>query len=208
MTGAAETLAHDLPPPVRLAIAYAASEARPLWTALLALDQRLGRVASEAREPILAQLKLAWWRDRFRTPARDWPKGEPLLGALRPFDRERPALEALVDGWEAMVGGEADAAAIGRLADARAAALAALAKLVAPACPPEELVGVARTWALADLARQFPEATLSPLPFTAPMRLPRPLRPLTILLELAKRAEEPAGLRRFGRIVRLGLLGR
>src|SRR5690349_15922803 len=104
MENAVSALVGELSPPLRLAIAYAPRPARAAWTALLVLDQRLRRAALGASEPLLGQVRLAWWRDRFRSPASEWPEGEPLLAALAGFDRERVALEALVDGWERVLG--------------------------------------------------------------------------------------------------------
>ena len=51
---------------------------------------------------MLAQIRLAWWREMFGRPASDWPAGEPLLAQLAAWDAERAGLAALADGWEAM----------------------------------------------------------------------------------------------------------
>ena len=55
-------LLDTLAPMHRLALAYAPAEARPAWAGLLALDARLAGVVRAAREPVLGQLRLAWWR--------------------------------------------------------------------------------------------------------------------------------------------------
>jgi hypothetical protein len=60
-------------------------------------------VVRTAREPMLAQLKLAWWRDRLAADPAVWPKGEPLLARLAQW-REPAGLGALVDGWESLLG--------------------------------------------------------------------------------------------------------
>ena len=85
----------ELPPPLRLAVTYAPRRARLAWAALLVLDRRLARVALAAGEPVLGQIRLAWWRDRFAEPASAWPSGEPLLAALHGWDGDRAALVAL-----------------------------------------------------------------------------------------------------------------
>jgi phytoene synthase len=54
----------------------------------------------------MIQLRLAWWRDRMAQEAALWPRGEPLLAGLQVWDAERPALGALVDGYEARHVGE------------------------------------------------------------------------------------------------------
>ena len=109
-------LAATLSPLTRLALAYAPRTARPAWLAVLALDQRLAGIVRSAREPLLAQIKLAWWRERLAEPVARWPQGEPLLSALAAWDGQAAALVALVAGWEAVLVGngpiEADIAAL------------------------------------------------------------------------------------------------
>ncbi|QGN53809.1 squalene/phytoene synthase family protein [Novosphingobium sp. Gsoil 351] len=178
---------------MRLAIAYAPGQARSAWTALLAFDHRLSRAVAGASSPLLAQLKLAWWRDRMRTAAATWPVGEPLLAALTAFDGERPALEALIDGWEGLVGDDADENALARLVEARTGAVAALARVIG--CPVDGL-------AIAASARRW----TMPCAAIAVQRLPRALRPLLILANLPP-AEEVGALALL-RIVRLGMFGR
>jgi len=199
-------LATELSAPDRLALAYAPRETRGRWTALLALDRRLGRAALHASEPMLGQLRLAWWRDRFRSPASAWPAGEPLLAALAPFDAERGALETLVDAWEALIGGAPEASAVAALSRARAAALLALARVLACDAPPTAVEALAHRWTLGELA---PDALDDRVP--VPPGLPRAMRPLPILAELA--ADRGAqGLRErmrgLLRIIRLGMTGR
>jgi len=87
-------LASELPPPQRLALAYAPARARPATLALLALDARLAAILRGRREPLAAQLRLAWWREMFARPPSDWPAGEPLLEALRGW-RDPSGLAAL-----------------------------------------------------------------------------------------------------------------
>jgi phytoene synthase len=203
----AELLA-ELPPPLGLAVAYASARARLLWVGFLALDHRLERAALGVREPIIGQIKLAWWRERFRTPAEQWPTGEPLLGVLHGWEAEREALVQLVDGWEGLVGGEPDEVAVTVLIDARGEALAALARLVGEAGEVERIRAAGRHWASADLAARLDLAreTLPTSMAYQLLRLPRALRPLNILAELARPGKQ--GLARQARIMRLGLFGR
>ena len=199
-------LAAELSTADRLAIAYAPRDARSLWIALLALDRRLGRAALHASEPMLGQLRLAWWRDRFRSPASAWPAGEPLLAALTPFDAERGALEALVDAWEALIGGTPEPSALAALGGARAGALLALARVLGCDAPPTAIQALARRWTLGELARDAP-GDRSP----GSSGLPRAMHPLAILAELAAdRGAQGLGQRMRGllRIIRLGMTGR
>ncbi|MCA1662499.1 MAG: squalene/phytoene synthase family protein [Novosphingobium sp.] len=209
-------LADELPPPLRLAVAYAPQRARGPWTALLVLDRRLARAALSASEPMLGQIRLAWWRERFRSPASAWPEGEPLLAALASFEGERGALEALVDAWEKLIGGAPDSTDVAELGEARAAAVLALARSLGCAARLDDAVAaMARFWALSDLARALGSDAardLARAAETRAARLPRSLRPLAILMDLVRWPEaDPSGgpgLRALLRIVRLGLWGR
>lgn len=187
-------LAAELSPPLRLAVAYAPFAARPAWTALLVFDQRLARAAAQTSEPLIAQLKLAWWRDRMREPVSRWPAGEPVLSALQPWDTERASLEALVDGWEGLIDAEASDEGLGRLGEARAGAVMALARILRCDADPSAIAILARRWT-------FPVEGAS-----RSIRLSRPLRPLVILGNLP--GADVAGSTALLRIVRLGMLGR
>ena len=190
-------LSAELPPLSRLAVAYAPSRARSLWTALVLFDHRLSRAVANASSPLLAQLKLAWWRDRMREAASRWPQGDPLLAALALFDAERVALETLVDAWESVIGeegeGELGPGALERLGEARAGAVAALARTLDCAADPGVIATLARCWTM-------PEAQMS-----AAVRLPRALRPLLILANAPQSGAGPAAMLRT---VRLGMFGR
>jgi phytoene synthase len=121
-----QDLIDSLPPLERLAASYAPVATRPLWIGYFALEQRLADAARDGRDAIMIQLRLAWWRDRLAEDATRWPKGEPLLAALGPWNAERAALSALVDGYEALHVGEEGAAP---LDEARVGVMAALARV-------------------------------------------------------------------------------
>ena len=197
-------LLDELPPPLRLAVTYAPRHARLAWAALLVLDRRLARVALAAGEPVLSQIRLAWWRDRFAEPASAWPTGEPLLAALHGWDGERAALGGLVDGWERLVGVELDRTALPGCIEARVVALVALDRLTGGTAA-DAVAEVARRWASADL-----EARLGDKPTEEtvhPLRLPRAMRPLIVLDGLTW-SVNTSGWRTLGRTIRLGMLGR
>jgi len=175
-------------------------------------------VVRTAREPMLAQLKLAWWRDRLVADPAVWPKGEPLLARLAQW-REPAGLGALVDGWESLLGEPPlGAGELAAFSEGRAAGLGALAaQLGAEASGVPE---AGRSWAAAELllergdpgeqaaARSLLDET------TGPGRLARELRPLVVLAGVTRRAAVGRGaadLYRPGayfRAIRLGLLGR
>lgn len=178
-----------LTPPERLAIAYAPRALRPAWTGLLALDRRLADAAREGREPIMVQLRLAWWRDRLAEPAAQRPKGEPLLALLAAWDDNRAALGALVDGWEAQVVGEDGGVALDA---ARAGAIVTLARMA----------GLTPTPALTTLATDWSHGH-----GIAGATIPRALRPL-LLIDHFDRAGETPPWRVMAGALRKGWLGR
>jgi phytoene synthase len=100
-------------------------EERSALTALWKLEARLFQLVAERREVMLAQIKLAWWRERLAQVADDpaaLPKGEPLLAELAQHWCGRPTLAPLADAYEAiMIAEDMDA-----LADAGTALAAAI----------------------------------------------------------------------------------
>ncbi|WP_428629735.1 hypothetical protein [Sphingopyxis sp.] len=81
-------------------------ERRAAMTALWGLAARLTKLLIDAREPLIGQIKLAWWRDMAGMIAADpggLPKGEPLLAELAATWEGQGGLDALVDAAEAML---------------------------------------------------------------------------------------------------------
>lgn len=187
----------QLPPAHRLALAYPSRAGRDRVLALMMLDLRLAAILRQAGttggEPVIAQIKLAWWRDRLGEDPAAWPAGEPLLTALRAWPGGPATLVPLVDGWEALLAEDLTVAAIEQFAAGRAVAWAALA-------PPgtEAAVGAAaREWALGDLARNLAKSgeaaaarRLALAGKAGSARLPRAVRPLAVLRALTRRAIE------------------
>lgn len=92
-----------LRPPSLLAIAYAPAAIRRRLTWLLTLDARLLSVLQRANEPMIAQLRLSWWRDAIRSSSGERPKGEPLLAELNDFEASNSVTDAalnLIDAYE------------------------------------------------------------------------------------------------------------
>lgn len=85
---------------------------RAAMSALWGLAARLTKLLLDAREPLIGQIKLAWWRDMVALVASDpaaLPKGEPLLAELQATWAGQGGLDALVDAAEAMLLAETDA---------------------------------------------------------------------------------------------------
>ena len=207
-----------LPPAQRLALAYAPAPSRSSTLALLALDARMAQILRGRREPLAAQLRLAWWRETLDRPVAQWPAGEPLLESLREWG-DPAALAALPAGWEALLAEELTPAAIAEFADARGQAFAALAGELGTG-PPTNAAAAARIWALADLAANLSAGAERQLvvdhgrSLGAPPRLSRSLRPLAVLAGLGAAAlargggELLTGPRSMLLVLRIGLGGR
>ena len=91
-----------------LACLYAAAPARPGLVALLALDGELAQLVATTTEPLLGEIRLAWWRDRLIELDTQPAPAQPLLQALqaRALPRLSGAdLATLEDGWLARLGG-------------------------------------------------------------------------------------------------------
>jgi phytoene synthase len=215
-----DLLVETLPTVSRLALAYAPKSARMQTLALLALDTRLAGLLRNSREPMLAQLRLSWWRESLGQPAAKWPEGEPLLAALRTWDGHHGGLASLVNGWEALTGAAPlPESALETMAQGRAAAFATLAQALDARDDLRAVQRLARSWALADLAMRLGHereresaGTLALADRAQGLRLSRPLRPLMVLHGLALRrldkgeeaATSPAAVLKA---MRLGLLG-
>lgn len=206
-----------LPISQRLALSYAPAAARAAVRALLLLDNRLATILRQGGEPVMAQIKLAWWRDRLGENPQLWPKGEPLLEALRQWPADPAQLLPLVNGWEGLLGEELTIAAIEEFAQGRALAWAALV----PEARRGAVMAAARAWALGDLALNLGQAEeagaarrLALASKGQTTRLPRAVRPLAVLGVLTRRALERSsgelldGPRAGLLALRIGLFGR
>lgn len=212
-------LVATLPIERRLALAYAPKSARDATLALFALDAALGNLVRGTSEPMLGQLRLAWWRDELAKPAQERSQGEPVLGLIGRFPDLGRGLQCLADGWEMLLGEEPIPA--DRLADfaaARGAACSALACAIGSDRFAEPARRCGHEWALAELATRLsdPIERESAMALAAKaswrsVRLPRSLRPLKVLHELAIRSQGKRPLLSRRRDIlaafRLGLLG-
>jgi 15-cis-phytoene synthase len=97
---------------------------RAALTSLWNLEARLFGVVAHRREVVLAQIKLAWWRERLAQVADDpqaLPKGEPLLAELTAAWHGRAPLVPVADAYEAiMLAEDGDALALAGMALAAA----------------------------------------------------------------------------------------
>ena len=180
-----------------LSILWAPADARPALIALHAYDLEQQRVVAEAREPMLAEIRLAWWREQLELlSAGKLAPPQPLLRALRHDARARGAdltdLSRLEEGFlPLLTEGRLDALG---MAQARGAPLFRAAATVIAGHPLSNPEAAAATcagtrWALARLWRggwgqaESRLASLDPPPFpSAPSGpLPPSLRALDAL---------------------------
>lgn len=161
------------PADVALALNYAGAD----MVALMRFDRTLAMTVAGARDPALAQLRLAWWRTQFAAPV----AGSEGYDAIVRFGS---GLTPIVDGWEHLLAPlPLEAASLRAYGTGRGGGLFAL------------LGGRAEAgagWALADFARHCSDAatrrcarTLADDALTGSLAGPKPLR---ILARLARSA--------------------
>lgn len=192
----------SLPAPQRIALGYAPRRARAAFAAIFALDAHCAHLLRRSSEPMLAQMRLTWWREALGRPAEERAKGSPLLASLAAWDGEEDALAGLVGGWEYLVGAPPlPASDLESFASCRADAFAALSRLLGAGHAAAAAREAARHWALADLVQGLsdPQERAEALGLacrnaTPAIRLPRSLRPLAVLDGLARRAIAQGGV--------------
>jgi len=192
----------DLDPDRHLILAYAPAAKRPALEALWRLDVTLGAILSRGREPMVARIRLAWWRETLEALDATSPPPEPVLRALAehvlPAGVTGPALAAMEEGWGVLLAeGPLDGEALRLYAEQRGGLLfrhsARLLGAEAAVAPADA------RWALVDLARHSakPEEAAAALEMAGRIApdpaWPKPLRPLAMLSLLARRDLARAG---------------
>lgn len=95
-----ETLSNE----AQLALAHAAPNMRDPLRIFFELDARLARIVAGTTEPMLGQMRLAWWRDVLKQEAAERPQGDAVLDGIGAHWQGRSAeLIPLVDAWEHML---------------------------------------------------------------------------------------------------------
>ncbi len=103
---------------------FAPAARRPLLFALYAFNHEIARVGESVREPMMAAIRLQWWREAAESARSGAPRAHAVVEALVPLFAEADVpptmVEALVDSREADAGEEsfADLAALEAYADA------------------------------------------------------------------------------------------
>ena len=186
----------ELDPDRRLALAYVPAAQRPALEALWRLDVSLGKVLATGREPMISQIRLAWWRESLEKLDHQPAPAEPVLRAvadqLLPLGLSGQSLARMEAGWAALASPHAlEGEELGTYARERGGILFHLSAQIL--CGQHPLVEEAgESWALVDLARHSGEpdssaafALARPVP-AAPL-WPKRLRPLGMLWVLSRR---------------------
>lgn len=204
-----------------LALAHMAPATRRALKLYFALDARLARQVAQAREPLLGQIRLAWWRDQLKLSAAERAQGDQVLDSVEVmWGSDASALIALVDGWEELLGeAPLTAAAISQFAAGRAQPLAAFIPQTGKEALVDHVTRAGKRWALVDFAWK----TSEPVEHEAALDLarqiegtvilPRSLRGIQVLDRLAchsLKTETPLFAGRSAAFValRVGLIGR
>lgn len=184
-----------------LASAHSPASARAGVAALFVLDLAFGHVLATTREPMLGEMRLAWWREALEMLERAAAPAEPVLTALAahvlPAGIGGDELAAMEEGWLALLDAQLDRAALTNHARRRGAALFALiARRLGVADIDDDLRIAGEGWAFADLSRRLGDPAVSALARDeararlAEWRIPRQAgaaRPLLALAALARR---------------------
>lgn len=219
-----------LPPPDdperALALAYAPRGARAVLTALFALDTQFAATLRQASDPMVARLRLTWWREALARLDHAPPPGAPLLAALArdvlPMGVRGAAMSAMAEGWDALlVPDPVGADDLAAYASGRGALFVMAGTVLGVA--DGRLATAGAGWALVDLALHMRDRATAAVArsLAAPLleealavRWPRALRPLGVLAVLAARdldreAPEPrAAPPRVLRMLRHRITGR
>jgi phytoene synthase len=196
----------DLDPDRTLALSYVPARDRPAVDALWRLDAALGAVVSAGREPLISQIKLAWWRDSLEKLDRERAPAEPALEAaareILPRGVTGAELSGMEEAWTVLLTPEElSPNDLDSYAAARGGLLFSLSARLLGGAGDTALQKAGESWALADLARHSANApdrdaalaaALARMP-DHPRRWPARLRPLGMLAALARRDAEWRG---------------
>lgn len=187
---------------IQLALAHTPVSARDRLRVVFELDARLARIIAATSEPMLGQLRLAWWRDTISQPASDRPSGDAVLDAIGVhLSGRETGLAELVDGWEYLLEEPPlSQASAQRFADGRGAALVGALTQAAGSQNAAAITAAARCWSMADLAAKVSQederrllVQLGLASDWSPTKLPREARGLGVLSALAMRSLKRGG---------------
>ena len=93
-----------------LSVLYAPAAARPALLALHGLDLELAQVVASTTEPMLGEIRLAWWRDALTALDAGTVPAQPLLALIAaevlPRGMSGAELAGLEDRWLGLIGSD------------------------------------------------------------------------------------------------------
>lgn len=157
--GGDAAIAEPLAPEFEIALNYTPTGLRNMMRAYFVLDRRLARIVAQTTEPMLGQMRLAWWRDNLTKPIADRPAGDACLELVSAhWAGHEQALTSLVDGWEEMlVEPPLSPQSAQAFAKGRGQAFLTLAQMVDPSVDAIGAQNVGMRWAMVDAAVHIPE---------------------------------------------------
>lgn len=82
-------------PIIALILAYCPTAIRPAWSWLWAFDKKINEGVARVGEPVLGQMRIAWWRDRILDETTLGMQRDPMLLELAELAGQHPDLTAL-----------------------------------------------------------------------------------------------------------------
>ena len=153
---------------------------------------------ARSSEPMFGQMRIAWWREELGRCANSAGTADPAARAIAEgWGRNAPDLGPLLDGWEAAITEQPDW--LHSLADGRAAAGSALARVVGEPAAAADAETAMRAWHWGSISASEDDAVraiaLSQADALgrAKVMLPRALRPIAVLGGLGLRALRRGG---------------
>ena len=210
-----------------LALSYVPARRRAAVGALWRLDAAMGQALAGGREPLISQIKLAWWREALEKLDTARAPAEPVLQAVAehvlPGGIGGAELARMEQGWSVLLAQQPLTAEELALYAATRGGL--LFRYTASLLGQAGEAGIDRAgevWALADLARHSADAQDADNAIAEArardwrVRWPAALRPLGMLAALGARDaeegrprwEEQGAPRRMLRMLRMRLTGR
>jgi 15-cis-phytoene synthase len=164
-------------PDQHLSLAYAPAEKRAFLEALWTIDASFASVALSAREPMIARIRLAWWKENGLTSPPPDALGEAVALIKQAHSDVMDGLAGLIEAWDLWLDGESKVEA----AQERGRALFRAACLVLTGGTKPAVEQAGALWSCVELGQPVSEES---------QRLDRralrgPLMPLGILATLA-----------------------
>jgi phytoene synthase len=215
----------QLDPDRALALTYVPTAKRAAIGALWRLDVALGAVLAGGREPLISQIKLAWWRDSLVALDREKAPAEPVLQEVAQHVLAHGVsgaeLSEMEEGWAVLLSQDRlTPDELARYGAGRGGLLFRHSAAILGGALTAEMEQAGAGWALVDLARHSNrEDAESAMKAAAerlqPVRWPARLRPLGMLAALSARdvergldrIEEPGSPARMLRMLRHRLTG-